>query len=95
MLPLFTQPHIIAMPPTNEKSLTLTMVGLESPICYGFLNQKTSVEKEITNGLAAAFKKCYFIRLVGTKEGQECASLGHLENFSMSLGERQRKSRGT
>ena len=48
MLPLFTQPHIIAMPPTNEKSLTLTMVGLESPICYGVLNQKTSVEKEIT-----------------------------------------------
>ena len=88
MLPLFTQPHIIAMPPTNEKSITLTMVGLESPICYAVLNQKTSVEKEITNGLAVAFKKCYFIRLVGTKEGQECASLGHLENFSMSLGEK-------
>ena len=31
----------------------------------------------------------------GTKEGQECASLGHLEIFSMSSGERQRKSRVT
>ena len=35
------------------------------------------------------------MRLRGTKEGQECASLGHLEIFPMSLGERQRKSRVT
>ena len=39
--------------------------------------------------------KLYFIRLRGTKEGQECSSLGHLEIFPMSSGERQRKSRGT
>ena len=39
--------------------------------------------------------KLYFIRLRGTKEGQECASLGHLEIFPMSSGERQRKSRVT
>ena len=45
--------------------------------------------------VAVVFKKCYFIRLRGTKEGQECASIGHLEIFSMSSGERQRKSRGT
>mgnify|MGYP001791321291 CR=1 FL=1 len=32
--------------------------------------------------------KWYFIRLRGTKEGQECASMGHLEIFSMSSGER-------
>ena len=38
---------------------------------------------------------CYFIRLRGTKEGQECASIGQLEIFSMPSGERQRKSRGT
>ena len=45
--------------------------------------------------MAVVFKKCYFKRLRGTKEGQECASIGHLEIFSMSSGERQRKSRGT
>ena len=39
--------------------------------------------------------KCYFIRLRGRKKGQGCASIGHLEVFSMSSGERQRKSRGT
>ena len=30
----------------------------------------------------------------GTKEGQECASTGHFEIFSMSSGERVGKSRG-
>ena len=35
--------------------------------------------------------KLYFIRLRGTKEGQECASLGHLEIFPISLGEWQRR----
>ena len=44
--------------------------------------------------MAVVFKKCYFIWLRGTKEGQECASMGHLEIFSMSSDERQRKSRG-
>ena len=39
--------------------------------------------------------KCYFIRLRGTKEEQEWAFIGHLEIFSMSSGDRQRKSRGT
>ena len=47
--------------------------------------------EKFTNGIAVAFKKCYFIRLRGTKEGQECASVGHLEIFSMSSGKRQRK----
>ena len=46
-------------------------------------------------GMAVVFKKCYFIRLRETKEGQECASIGHFEIFSISLGEMQRKSRGT
>ena len=45
--------------------------------------------------MAVVFKKCYFKRLRGTKEGQECASIGHLEIFSMSSGERLRNSRGT
>ena len=35
------------------------------------------------------------IGLGGTKGGQECASLGHLEIISMSSGAGQRKSRGT
>ena len=39
--------------------------------------------------------KGYFIKLRRTKEGQECSSLGHLEIFSISSGERQRKARGT
>ena len=70
------------------------MMGLESQLCYGVLNQETSEEK-FNYGMAAVFEKCYFIMLRGTKEGQECASIGHLEIFSMSSGERQRKSRGT
>ena len=45
--------------------------------------------------MAVWLNKCYFIRLRGTKEGQECASIGHLEIFSMSSGERQRKNRVT
>ena len=51
--------------------------------------------EKFTYGMVVAFKKCYFIRLRGTKEGQECASIGPLEIFSMSSGERQMKSRGT
>ena len=47
------------------------------------------------SGTAVAFKKCNFIMLRGTKEGQECASVGHLETSSMYSGERQRKSKGT
>ena len=43
--------------------------------------------------MAVQSNKCYFIRLRVTKEGQECASIGHLEIFSMSSGERQRKTR--
>ena len=33
------------------------------------------------------------MRLRGTKEGQECASVGDLETFSMSSGERQGKNK--
>ena len=44
--------------------------------------------------MTVVFKKCYFKRLRGTKEEQEYASIGHLEIFSMSSGERQRESRG-
>ena len=42
--------------------------------------------------MAAVFEKCYFVILRGTKEGQECASIGHPEIFSISSGESQRKS---
>ena len=45
--------------------------------------------------MAAWPNRCYFIRLRGKKEGQECASIGLLEIFSTSLGERQRERRGT
>ena len=37
--------------------------------------------------------KCYCIRLRGTKEGQERASIGHLEISSMSPVERQKEGR--
>ena len=39
--------------------------------------------------------KCYFMKLRGVKEGQECASIGHLEISPMSSGENPRKSKGT
>ena len=54
-----------------------------------FTPRNLSGEK-FTNGMAVWPKKCNFIRLSGTKEGQECASLKHLEISSMSSGERQR-----
>ena len=44
--------------------------------------------EKFTYGMAVVFKKCYFIRQRGTKEGQECASLGHFEISQMSSGER-------
>ena len=45
--------------------------------------------------MAAVFEKSYFIMLRGSKEGMECASIGHLAIFFMSSGESQRKSRRT
>ena len=94
MLPLSTQSHIIALLPSNEKSFTLYDGFGKSALLWSFEPRDISGEK-FTYGMAVVFKKCYFIRLRGTKEGQECASIGHLEIFSMSSGERQRKSRGT
>ena len=47
------------------------------------------------SGMVVALKKCNFIRLRGTKQGQECASIGHLESVTKSSGEKQEKSRGT
>ena len=61
---------------------------------WSFKPRNLSRDK-FTYGMAVVFKKCYFIWLRGTKEGQECASIGHLEILSMSSGERQRKTRGT
>ena len=51
--------------------------------------------EKFTNGLAVACKKFHCIRLRGAKEEQEWATIGHLEIFSISSGESQRKSRGT
>ena len=62
-------------------------------LCYGVVNQETSPEKMYFFMMAVAFKKCYIIRLRQTKKGLEFASIGHLEMFSMSSGERLRKSR--
>ena len=94
MLPLFTQPNIIALLPSNEKSFTRNDGFGKSDLLWSSEPKNLSREK-FTYWLAVAFKKCYFMRLRGIKEGQECASIGHLEIFSMSSGERQRKSRGT
>ena len=94
MLPLFTQSHITGVLHSNEKSFTLYDGFGKSALIWSFKPRNLSGEK-FTYGMAVVFKKCYFIWLRGTKEGQECASIGHLEIFSMSSGERQRKSRGT
>ena len=51
--------------------------------------------REVNQEMAVWPNECYFIRLRGRTEGQACASIGHLKIFSMSSGERQRKSRGT
>ena len=67
------------------------MIGLERQLRCGVWNQETLLRK-FTYGMAVVFKKCYPIWLRGSRGGQECASNGHLEIFSMSSGERQRKS---
>ena len=45
--------------------------------------------------MAVWLNKCYFIKLRGTKEVQECVSIGHLEISLMSSGAKPRNSRGT
>ena len=58
-------------------------------------NQEGIFLIKFNQGKVVRPNKSYFIRLRGRKQGQGCASVGHLEVFSMSSGERQRKSRGT
>ena len=53
------------------------------------LSSAKTVKKKIPSLLLS------FIKLRGTKEGQECAYKGHLEIFQMPPGERQRKSSET
>ena len=90
MLCLFTQFHIVALQPSNKRSFILYDGFGKSALLWSFEPRNFSGVK-LTYGMAAVFKKCYFIGLRGRKEGQECASLGHLEFFLMSSGERQRK----
>ena len=94
MLPLFTQPHIIALQPSNRKSVTLFDGFRKLALLYCFKPRNLPGEK-FTYWMVVALKLCYFIRLRGTKEGQECASVWPLEIFSISSGERQMKSRRT
>ena len=77
--------------PSNGKGFTLHDRFLKPDLLWSF-EPKNLVKKNSLTGWL--YKKCYFIRLRGTKEGQERASIGHLEIFSISSGERQRKSRG-
>ena len=79
--------------PSNEDFYVNDGFG-KSALLWGFEPTNVCGEKFIY-GMAFVFEKSYFIRLRGTKEGQECSSTGHLEIFSMSSGERQRKKRGT
>ena len=58
------------------------------------LQTKKAFVEEIQSEMAFWPNKCYFIRLRGTKEGQESASLAYLEIFSISSDERERKTRG-
>ena len=56
MLPLFTQPHIFAMPlPSNEKSLTLNGGFGKSDLLWSF-EPKNLCRKKFTHWLAVAFK---------------------------------------
>ena len=92
--PLLTQSHIIAMLLSNEESFTLYDGFGKAALLRSFEPRNPSGKISLM-GLLSHLKKRYFIRLWGTKEGQECASKGHIEIFSMSSGERQRKSRRT
>ena len=94
MLPLFTKHHNFALLQSNGKDFTLNDSFLKPDLLWSFEPKKTYCKEKFTYGLAVAFKVCYFIMLRGRKEGQECASIGHLEIFSISSGERPRKSRG-
>ena len=63
------------------------MTGLESQLCYGVLNQATSLKKFIYS-MTVKLKMCYFLQIRVTKDGQECGDIKHLEIFSMSPVER-------
>ena len=81
------------MLPSNGKSFTLYVFGKSA--LPGSFDPRNFYGEKFTYGMAAVFKKCYFIWLKRAKEGQECASIGHLKIFSMSSGVRQRKILGT
>ena len=49
MVPLFTQPHTIALPPNNEKSFTTYLSRMGWPIRLKSVIFKASVHKNITN----------------------------------------------
>ena len=94
MLPLFTQPYIITLLPSNEKSFLLNDWFGTSDLPWSFEPRNLCVEI-FTIGFAVTLKMFYSIRLRGTKEEQGLATIGHLDIFSMFSGERQRKSRET
>ena len=59
----------------------------------GFKSERRLFLRKLNQVMAVWLNKCH-IKLRGTKEGQECASIGHLEISAMSSGEKPRKSRG-
>ena len=89
-----TVPFITNLP-RNTINRVFVIDRFEIRFDIKFMNREGHPLRKFNQDMAVWPNKCYFIRLRGAKEGQECASLGHLEIFSMSSGERQRKTRGT
>ena len=50
--------------------------------------------RKFNQEMAVWLNKRYFIKLRGSKEGQESTSMGHLEISLMSSGDKPGKSRG-
>ena len=73
----------------NQQNLVIDLFYVRFAI---ICELRRSILRKINQEMAVWPNKCYFIRLRGAKEGQECASLGYLEISSV---EWQKKTRGT
>ena len=84
----------IAVQPPTRITRVWSLIGIKSDLTKSYKLRRLFVSR-FNQEMAVWLKKCYFIKLGGTKEVQECASMLHLEISSMSSGEKPRKSRGT
>ena len=73
-----TVPFITNLP-QNTINRVFVIDWFEMRFDIKFMNRESHPLRKFNEDMAVWPNKCYFIRLIGTKEGHECASTGHLE----------------